>query len=79
MVVREYLVETFGFDDSHLRTLGLGKQAETNSDIGWGSVQIIFYPSGAAMPANKQSQAATSSGTIRELPTLGSAVSAPKP
>jgi hypothetical protein len=61
MVVREYLVETFGFDDSHLRTLGMGKQAETNSDIGWGSVQIIFYPSGAVIPPKKPSQVATSS------------------
>jgi len=79
MVVREYLVETYGFDDSHLRTLGMGKQAETNSDIGWGSVQIIFYPSGAVIPAKRQSQGATSSKTIPELPTLGSAVPLPKP
>ena len=28
MVVREYLVENFGFDDSQLKTLGMGKQAE---------------------------------------------------
>ena len=27
MVVREYLVENFGFDDSQLKTLGMGKQA----------------------------------------------------
>ncbi len=26
MVVREYLVENFGFDDSQLKTLGMGKQ-----------------------------------------------------
>jgi outer membrane protein OmpA-like peptidoglycan-associated protein len=32
MVVREYLVENFGFDDSQLKTLGMGKQADTNSD-----------------------------------------------
>jgi hypothetical protein len=36
MIVREYLVENFGFDDSQLKTLGMGKQAETNSDAGWG-------------------------------------------
>ena len=36
MVVREYLVESFGFDDSRLRTLGMGKQADTNSDVGLG-------------------------------------------
>jgi hypothetical protein len=79
MVVREYLVETFGFDDSHLRTLGKGKQAETNSDAGWGSVQIIFYPSGAVIPPNKQSPAAISPKTIPEQPALGSAASTPKP
>jgi phospholipid/cholesterol/gamma-HCH transport system substrate-binding protein len=79
MVVREYLVETYGFDDSHLRTLGMGKQAESNSDVGWGSVQIIFYPSGAVIPPTKQSQAATSSRTIPELPTVSSATSTPKP
>ena len=43
MVVREYLVENFGFDDSQLKTLGIGKQATTNSDSGWGTVQIIIY------------------------------------
>jgi len=63
MVVREYLVETYGFDDSHLKTLGMGKQAETNSDAGWGSVRIIFYPAGAVIPAKKQPQVAASSST----------------
>src|SRR5579862_1106649 len=29
MVIREYLVENFGFDDSKLKTLGLGEQAAT--------------------------------------------------
>jgi hypothetical protein len=28
MVVREYLVENFGFDDSQLKTLGMGKQTD---------------------------------------------------
>jgi phospholipid/cholesterol/gamma-HCH transport system substrate-binding protein len=78
MVVREYLVETYGFDDSHLRTLGMGKQAESNSDIGWGSVRVIFYPSGAVIPPAKQPQAGTSSRTIPE-PTVSSAISTPKP
>src|ERR1700733_13822311 len=32
MVVREYLVEKFGFDDSQLKTLGIGKQKDTNPD-----------------------------------------------
>ena len=53
MVVREYLVENFGFDDSQLRTLGMGKQAGTSSDSGWGTVQIIIYPAGTEIPPNK--------------------------
>ncbi len=56
MVVREYLVERFGFDDSQLRTLGMGKQADTNSDAGWGTVQIFIYPAGTEIPPNKQTQ-----------------------
>jgi phospholipid/cholesterol/gamma-HCH transport system substrate-binding protein len=50
MVVREYLVENFGFDDSQLKTLGQGKQASTSSDAGWGTIQILIYPAGTGMP-----------------------------
>ena len=53
MVVREYLVENFGFDDSQLRTLGMGKQTDTNSDSGWGTVQVLIYPAGTEIPPNK--------------------------
>ena len=63
MVVREYLVENFGFDDSQLRTLGMGKQADTNSDAGWGSVQILIYPAGTETPPNKQNAVGISSKT----------------
>ena len=79
MVVREYLVETFAFDDTHLRTLGKGKQPETNSDAGWGSVEIVFYPAGAVMPANKPSQAAALPRKASGEPVVDSAASAPKP
>jgi len=54
MVVREYLVENFGFDDTQLKILGLGKQAATNSDGDWGTVQILIYPNGAVIPPAKQ-------------------------
>ena len=60
MVVREYLVENFGFDDSQLKTLGMGKQADTNSDSGWGTVQIFVYPAGIDIPPNKQTQTGVS-------------------
>ena len=39
MVVREYLVENFGFDDSQLKTLGMGKQSgdEFGCRLGYGA------------------------------------------
>ncbi|MGA9671933.1 MAG: MlaD family protein [Terracidiphilus sp.] len=55
MVVREYLVEHFAFDDSQLKTLGLGKQTGTNLDADWGSIQVLLYPAGTEVPpASKQ-------------------------
>src|ERR1039458_3492415 len=66
MVVREYLVENFGFDDSHLKTFGMGKQTDANSDAGWGTVRILIYPSGTEVPLNKQTPAGTSSKTISD-------------
>src|SRR5579863_5461357 len=69
MVVRQYLVENFGFDDSQLRTLGMGKQTEVNSDAGWGSVQIFIYPAGTEIPPNKN-------GPTSALPETTSAQSA---
>jgi phospholipid/cholesterol/gamma-HCH transport system substrate-binding protein len=70
MVVREQLVENFGFDDSQLKTLGVGKQADANSDTGWGTLQILIYPVGTEAPANKATQASVSSAAtpVQELP-----------
>jgi len=53
MVVREYLVENFGFDDSQLKTLGIGKQAGANMDADWGSIQILIFPVGTVPPTEK--------------------------
>jgi phospholipid/cholesterol/gamma-HCH transport system substrate-binding protein len=63
MVIREYLVENFGFDDSQLMTLGLGKQAGANLDADWGSIQILVFPKGTEIPAGKPVPAAVSSTT----------------
>ncbi len=60
MVVREYLVENFGFDDSQLKTLGMGKQAAMKSDGDWGTVQIFIYRTGAEIPRNKVTKANSS-------------------
>ena len=64
MVVREYLVENFGFDDSQLMTLGMGKQAGANLDADWGSIQILIFPAGTVIPAGKPAPAITSTPTV---------------
>jgi phospholipid/cholesterol/gamma-HCH transport system substrate-binding protein len=66
MVVREYLVENFGFDDSQLKTLGMGKQADANSDAGWGTLQILIYPAGSEVPPGKEAHAVASSKTTSQ-------------
>jgi phospholipid/cholesterol/gamma-HCH transport system substrate-binding protein len=51
MVVRDYLVNNFSFDDSQLKTLGLGKGKSEAPDSGWGNVEIIVYPADVEAPA----------------------------
>jgi hypothetical protein len=63
MVIREYLVENFGFDDSQLKTLGMGKQTGANPDADWGSIQILIYPAGTEIPADKPAAPVASSST----------------
>jgi phospholipid/cholesterol/gamma-HCH transport system substrate-binding protein len=78
MVVREYLVENFGFDDSQLKTLGMGKQSATNGDAGWGNVHIFIYPVGTEIPPNKETKSGVSKTTSEpSLPV--SAAATPKP
>jgi phospholipid/cholesterol/gamma-HCH transport system substrate-binding protein len=63
MVIREYLVENFGFDDSQLKTLGMGKQTGANPDADWGSIQILVFPAGTEIPADKLPPTGSSSAT----------------
>jgi hypothetical protein len=79
MVVREYLVENFGFDDTQLKTLGMGKQMDANSDAGWGTVQILVYPAGTEMPPNKQTHAGVLSKTTSNQPVQASGAATSKP
>jgi phospholipid/cholesterol/gamma-HCH transport system substrate-binding protein len=53
-VVRGYLVDNFGFDDTDLKTLGVGKKKGTNEGD-WGTLEIIVYPPDTDIPANSQS------------------------
>ena len=41
MVIREYLVNHFRLDDTRIKTIGLGKSKEVDSN---GSVEILVYP-----------------------------------
>jgi len=79
MVVREYLVENFGFDDSQLKTLGTGKQTDTNSDAGWGAVQIFIYSAGTEIPPNKQVESSVTPEIISTQSVPTSTGAPPKP
>jgi phospholipid/cholesterol/gamma-HCH transport system substrate-binding protein len=50
-VVRAYLVGNFGFDDTQLKILGMGKKLGESAGSGWGDVEIIVYPAGTDIPA----------------------------
>jgi hypothetical protein len=64
-VVRKYLADNFGFDDTQLKTFGTGKQTETingeKTDSDGGSIQIIIYPIGTVVPVGTDSPADSSS------------------
>jgi phospholipid/cholesterol/gamma-HCH transport system substrate-binding protein len=75
MVVREYLVENFGFDDSQLKTLGAGKQTDAGSDPGWGTVKIMIYPDGTEIPPNKKATAASSAKATSDQPAQAGSTS----
>jgi outer membrane protein OmpA-like peptidoglycan-associated protein len=51
LVVRNYLVKNFKFDDTHMKTIGLGKR--NTEDVN--HVEILIYPvGGGASPAAEQ-------------------------
>jgi phospholipid/cholesterol/gamma-HCH transport system substrate-binding protein len=78
MVVREYLVVNFGFDDSQLKTLGMGKQANTDADAEWGTIQILIFPAGTVIPPDKQATGASPDATAASpLPAFATPI--PKP
>jgi phospholipid/cholesterol/gamma-HCH transport system substrate-binding protein len=79
LVVREYLVENFGFDDRRLKTLGMGKKTGTSPETGWGAIQILIYPVGTEMPTAKLTQNGAPPKTTAELPAAESPAAVPKP
>jgi outer membrane protein OmpA-like peptidoglycan-associated protein len=79
MVIREYLVEHFGFDDSQLKTLGMGKQTGSNLETDWGSIQILVFPAGTEIPTDKKPPAAIPTIIASDRPVLVTADPATKP
>jgi phospholipid/cholesterol/gamma-HCH transport system substrate-binding protein len=79
MVIREYLVENFGFDDSQLKTLGMGKQTGANPEADWGSIQILIYPAGTEVPADKPAPAVSSSTPDPDKPAQVTTAATQKP
>jgi hypothetical protein len=59
MLIRDYLVQHYGFDDKQLKTMALGKQAR-GEGTGQESIQILIYPVGSNVPA----KAATPAGAV---------------
>ena len=43
MVVRDYLVQNFKFDDTRVKTIGLGKSEKASEG---GKVEVLVYPPG---------------------------------
>jgi phospholipid/cholesterol/gamma-HCH transport system substrate-binding protein len=71
MVIREYLVENFGFDDSQLKTLGMGKQTGANPDSDGGSIQILVFPAGTEIPVDAKPPVAAPNGVTVAVPAGG--------
>lgn len=53
LALRDYIVQHYGFDDTKLKTLSLGKQTDQASKSGWGEVRIVIYPPGTPIPPDK--------------------------
>jgi outer membrane protein OmpA-like peptidoglycan-associated protein len=70
MVVRQALVDNFGFDDSQLKTLGMGKQTGENPDADWGSIRIVIYPEGTTPPPDAKAPVAATAGIALGAPDL---------
>lgn len=53
LVVRDYLVKNFKFDDTHVKTLGLGKSdADENNHV-----DVLIYPPGTTFPPGRAQRA----------------------
>jgi hypothetical protein len=72
MVIREYLVEHFAFDDSQIKTLALGKQPATSEGKS-GTIQLLIFPVGSDVPASEPTPAPVASETTIGTPASATA------
>lgn len=79
MVIREYLVEHYGFDDSKFKTMGLGKQPTATSEAEWGTIQLLVFPVGCETPTSKKIAAGTASKSAPGDPAHSPDAIDPKP
>jgi hypothetical protein len=57
----------------------MGKQTDTASEAGWGTVKILIYPVGIEIMPNLQTQAEISSKTASNQPAQAPVATTPKP
>jgi phospholipid/cholesterol/gamma-HCH transport system substrate-binding protein len=69
LVVHDYLVQHFGFDDTKLKTIALGKQSGETSKSDWGLVKVVIYPPDTPIPADKKPTTAPSTGAALAAPS----------
>jgi len=72
VAIRNYLVQHFAFDDSQVKTLGLGKQAAAPSGTGSGTIQILIFTVGSVAPSDKQGPTGVASQSAVDFPTQAS-------
>jgi phospholipid/cholesterol/gamma-HCH transport system substrate-binding protein len=79
MVVRQYLVDHYGFEDADVKTLGEGKKASADSNSeDWGSVKILIFPPGTDKPADAPAPASTGSASDGDKQALPATAPSPK-
>jgi len=79
MVVRQYLVDHYGFDDAEVKTLGQGKQGSADSTAeNWGSVKILIFPSGTDKPADAPAPTGTGAASDSDKQALPATAPSPK-
>jgi phospholipid/cholesterol/gamma-HCH transport system substrate-binding protein len=71
MVIRDYLVGHYSFDDTKLKTIALAKQSGEVDKSEWGQIRIVLYPANTLIPVGKV-PAATAAvvGTFRSRTSI---------